>query len=456
MNWIYYMPAGLSAIGGLLCLIPKTSFEKDISIVVSFMTLGASIIVAFMPDVYSSGLYVDGFSKIMQIMISAVYVLTVIFSISYLDHIQNKLFQTNLYFLLLNLFVVSMFFTVVVDNIGLLWVGVEATTVTSALLITTDNNELAVEATWRYIVIVSAGLTISLLATIFIYGGAHTLSLKTLLHTHQTTKIVSVGALLGIIGYGTKGGIFPMHTWLPDAHGRAPAPISAMFSAVLLAVALYAVARLIEIVPIEGVRNFAVVLGSLSVIVASMMTFSQKYYKRMFAYSSIENMGVALIGIALGGNAFIGSMVIILTHSFAKSAAFFLTGNILAGYRTSVIKEVKGVSRIMPLTGYSLFFSALAVTGAPPFGTFFGEILIMTKLINVYGPGIAILIASFLVVAFIGINYRVVYMAFSQPSGESKNLDDNAAIPIVGLVIAFSIIFTTPLIYYLLRGVVAR
>ncbi len=456
MIWIYYLPVALSGIGGLLCLIPKTRFEEDVSIVASFATLGASILIAFMPDASSFGLYVDGFSKLMQLMISAVYVLTVIFSIHYLDHIENKLFQTNLYFLLLNWFVVSMFFTVMVDNVGLLWVGVEATTVTSALLIATDNNEVAVEATWRYIVIVSTGLTISLLATIFIYGGFHTLSLNALLQAPQATKIVSVGALLGIIGYGTKGGIFPMHTWLPDAHGRAPAPVSAMFSAVLLPVALYTIVRFVQIVPLESVRNFAVVLGSLSVIVASLMAFSQRYYKRMFAYSSIENMGVALIGIALGGNAFIGSVIIILTHAFAKSAAFFLTGNVLAGYGTSAIKDVKGVSKTMPLTGYSLFFASLAVTGAPPFGTFFGELLIMTRMISVYGAWFTILIASFLVVAFIGINYRIVRMVFSEPDGQYKHLDDNATVPIIGLAVALSITFLTPVIYMFLRGVAVK
>ncbi len=456
MIWIYYLPVALSGIGGLLCLVRRTRLEEDISIIASFATLASSILIAFLPDVSSYGLYVDGFSKLMQIMISAVYVLTVLFSIKYLEHIENKLFQTNLYFLLLNLFVVSMFFTVMVDNVGLLWVGVEATTVTSALLIATDNNELAVEATWRYIVIVSTGLTISLLATIFIYGGFHTLSLNALLHAPQATKIVSVGALLGIIGYGTKGGIFPMHTWLPDAHGRAPAPISAMFSAILLPVALYTIVRFIQIVPLESVRNFAVVLGTLSIIVASLVTFSQRYYKRMFAYSSIENMGVALIGIALGGNAFIGSVIIILTHAFAKSAAFFLTGNVLAGYGTSAIEDVKGVSKTMPLTGYSLFFASLAVTGAPPFGTFFGELLIMTRMMQVYGIWFTILIASFLVVAFIGLNYRVIRMVFSEPDHERKPMDDDAAVPIIGLVLALSMVFLTPVIYYFLKGVVVR
>lgn len=469
MILIYFLPVAVIGIGALLCLIPKVRFEEDISIVTSFATLAGSILIAFMPDVHSFGLYIDGFSKLMLIMVSAVYVITVIFSIGYLEHIENKLFQTSLYFFLLNIFVLTMLFTVIVDNIGLLWVGVEATTVTSALLIATDNNELAVEATWRYIIIVSAGLTISLIATIFIFGGYNTLSLYAMLTTPQASsgiinsaRIISIGALLGIVGYGTKAGIFPMHTWLPDAHGRAPAPISAMFSAVLLPVALYAVARFIQIVPFEGVKTFAVILGSLSVIVASLMTFSQKYYKRMFAYSSIENMGVALIGIALGGNAFIGSVIIILTHAFAKSAAFFLTGNVLAGYHTTVIKEVKGVSKKMPLTGYSLFFAALAVTGAPPFGTFFGELLIMAQMISAYGVWFTIMIGSFLVVAFIGVNYRVVRMVFSEPDvstgslGEGARVNDSAGIPIVGLILALSITFLTPVIYAFLRGVVVR
>lgn len=456
MIWIYFLPPALSAIGALLCLIPAKRLEEDISILVSFMTLASSIFIAFLPDMRSFGLYVDGFSKLMQIMISSVYVLTVIFSVNYLEHIENKLFQTNLYFLLLNLFVVSMFFTVMLDNVGLIWVGVEATTVTSALLIATDNNQAAVEATWRYIVIVSTGLTISLLATIFIYGGFRTLSLNDLLHESQATKIVSVGTLLGVIGYGTKAGIFPMHTWLPDAHGRAPAPVSAMFSSVLLPVALYTIARLIQIVPLDSVKNFSVALGALSTMVASLMTFSQREYKRMFAYSSIENMGVALIGISLGGNAFIGAVLIILTHALAKSAAFFLTGNVLRSYGTPLIRKVSGISKRMPLTGYSLFFASLAVTGAPPFGTFFGEILIMAQIIKVYGIWLAILIGASLMIAFIGINSLVVQMVFSEPAGEEKQFEDSAMVPIVGLGLAFSVFFLTPLVYYFLREVTVR
>ncbi len=457
MEYIYLLPVVFSALGSLLCILPFLRFEEDISVIIAIGALASSIYILFLPNYTTDFFYIDGLSKIFLVMTSAIYLASVIFSIYYIGHIQNKLFQSNFYFFLLNTFVFTMLFTVILNNLGLIWVAVEATTVTSALLISTENDEATIEATWRYVIIVSAGLIISLIAVIFIYSSFHTLSFADLLKIHFNlparqagAKIAYFGAVLGIIGFGTKAGIFPMHTWLPDAHGKAPAPISAVFSAVLLPVALFAIERILQVVPDNGVRMFAFTLGLLSIALAAFMSFNQVYYKRMFAYSSIDNMGIALIGLSLGGYAFVGSVLIILAHAFAKSATFFLTGNVLINYESWKIAEVKGISKTLPATGYSLFFGSLAVTGTPPFGTFLGELLILISIFNTYGVMITLLTGLFLAMAFIGINYQTLRMVFSEPNIGKRKDNYIVIIPIINLLLALAVTFASPLIYNIL------
>jgi hydrogenase-4 component F len=450
MEYIYLLPVLFSALGSLLCILPFLKFEKNISVLVSIGTVISSIYILLLPNYASDFFYIDGLSKIFLVMTSIIYLAAVLFSIYYIGHIQNKLFQSHFYFFLLNTFVLTMLFTVILNNLGLIWVAIEATTVTSALLISTENDEATIEATWRYVIIVSAGLIISLISVIFIYSSFKTLSFAEILKQHSYEKVTYFGAVLGIIGFGTKAGIFPMHTWLPDAHGKAPSPISAVFSAVLLPIALFAIERVLQAVPDNGVRMFAFTLGLLSIALAAFMSFNQVYYKRMFAYSSIDNMGIALIGLSLGGYAFVGSILIILAHAFAKSATFFLTGNVLINYKSWKIDDVKGISKVLPATGYSLFFGSLAVTGTPPFGTFLGELLILVSIFNTYGIIITLLTGLFLAMAFIGINYQTLKMVFSEPNIGRRKEHYIVVIPIINLLLALVVTFISPLIYNIL------
>jgi hydrogenase-4 component F len=450
MEIYYLLPVLFSALGGLLCIIPFLKFEENISVLVSLGALLSSIYILFLPNLSNDIFYIDGLSKIFLVMTSAIYLASVIFSIYYIDHIQNKLFQSQFYFFLLNTFVLTMLFTVILNNLGLIWVAVEATTVTSALLISTENDEATIEATWRYVIIVSAGLIISLIAVIFIYSSFKTLEFRDLITMHSDSRLAYFGAMLGIIGFGTKAGIFPMHTWLPDAHGKAPSPISAVFSAVLLPVALFAIERVLQAVPDDGVKVFAFTLGLLSIALAALMSFNQVYYKRMFAYSSMDNIGIALIGLSLGGYAFVGSILIIIAHAFAKSATFFLTGNVLINYNTWKINEVKGVAKTLPITGYGLFFGSLAVTGTPPFGTFLGELLVLIGIFKTYGIVFTLLTGFFLAAAFIGINYKTISMVFSNSDKSRVKENISILVPIINLVIAVAITFASPFIYNIL------
>ncbi len=447
MNLLYTLPMIASLIGALLCLVRIEKFEEVISIIVSSSTAIFSILILFLPNVSNSFLFLDGISKIMILIISFVYTMTVIFSTTFLKYIDEPLFQKRFYYLLLNLFAFSMFFSVSVNNLGLVWVGIEGTTVTSALLVAVENDESSIEATWRYIIIVSSGLVISFISNIFIYAATGTLDISKLLTTNSFSGLLSLGSMMAIIGYGTKAGIFPMHTWLPDVHGKAPAPVSAIFSSVLLPVALYAIIRIMQFTPALYVKNFTLVLGFLTVIIAASLMAVQTNYKRLFAYSTMENMGMALIGISLGGYAFVGVFVLIISHAFAKSSTFFLSGNLLSRYKTLKIDEVTGVAKRMPSTAYTLLFDAMAITGMPPFGTFFGELLIILVLLSILPIEWTLLLVGFLALAFISMNFKVGKMIFSESDG--KKMDRKRVgtiVPIIGTLFSLATIFFIPFI----------
>ncbi len=449
---LYLLPFFSSVIVGFLCLTRIVYFEEASSVVFSALSLAFSIWISVSPDFSNGFVYIDGLSKIMLVVISSVYLLTVIFSITYLKYIENPLFEKKFYFLLLNFFAATMLFSVSVNNLGLIWIGIEATTVTSALLVATENDSVSVEAAWRYIIIVSSGLAISLLSNIFIYGTTGTLEFSKLLAMTPDGKTAVLGAMMAVIGYGTKVGIFPMHSWLPDVHGKAPAPVSAMFSGVLLPVALYAVIRVFQIVRDPRVGTFAFVLGGVTVIFAASLISVQKRYKRMFAYSTMENMGMALIGISLGGYGLVGAVILITAHAFAKSSAFFLSGNILSRYKTTKIEEIRGISAKMPVTGYSLFFASMGVTGAPPFATFIGEMMIISKIFRDRGILAGIAVSIFLAVAFVALNYRTGRMIFSNPdtSDITERRVVGTTIPLVGIALSVLVIFFIPRISFLL------
>jgi len=451
---IYTLPAIFAIIGAILSFVFFRKKEREASVLASVLSLIVSILSLFKPDYFTNYFYVDNLSKIFLLMISIVYLGVVLFSIEYISSMKERFIKVYQYFTLLNLFVAVMFFSVILNNFGLIWVCIEATTFSSALLVAVENDFAALEAAWRYIIIVSVGLVISLIATLFLYSSAKTLLITDLVNQQAPGGLFLLGGMLLIIGYGTKVGIFPMNTWLADAHGKAPAPISAIFSAILLPVSIYPIIRLFEVYHNVLLSEFAFVLGFLSVATASIMTLNQKLYKRLFAYSSIENMGLALIGISLGSYALFGAIILIFTHALAKSGVFMLTGNIFHNYKSKKIEDINGLIKTMPKTGLFLFFGTLAVTGAPPFATFFAELLILAKTINLYGWIIGLFLFFFVGCGFLFINYKVINMVFSSKSKPLIKESFFTLIPIMYISLAAIIIIVFPFFYKLLEGVI--
>ncbi len=372
--------------------------------------------------------FIQNSTMIFILMVLAVYLLSLIYSTRYLRGVEVMGIKESTYYLLLNLFTVCMLFSLEVNNYGLMWVGIEATTISSALLLITEKTETSLEATWRYIVLVSAGVAFAFISIILIYYTLGTLSVSTAIVSHVHSKIMVLAVSIALIGFGTKVGVFPVHTWLPDAHSEAPSPVSAMFSGVLLPTALYVLYRVYEI---EPVRQLFIWFAVISIAAASIFIGYQVRYKRMFAYSTMENMNLALLGFAAGGPLGItGALLLLLSHSFGKAGAFYSSGNILRFTRKKKIEEVNGLATSMPYTSASLLMSSLAVTGAPPFGTFFGEFLILADVLSLhlYAPFIIVII--FLATAFISINYNVTGMLFG---GTSSYQETDRIMPALSL-----------------------
>jgi hydrogenase-4 component F len=273
------------------------------------------------------------------------------------------------------------------NNLALLWIAVEVTTVISALLVAIENTDGAAEAAWKYILIASAGLGLALLATIFIYyagaqvlGQHYDLSFAPLLHSgarlpHTPVRLAFV---LAVVGFGTKMGLFPVHTWLPDAHSEAPTPVSALLSGSLLAVSFYAILRYYQVAAAAlgpaFPRDVLLVFGVASLLLAALYLLDQRDVKRMLAYSSVEHMGILAIGVSFGAPiALAGVLLHVLAHAAAKGNAFMGAGVLVHKFGSKRISGISGGLDLLPWSGPLFGIAILALCAMPPFGIFRSE-----------------------------------------------------------------------------------
>lgn len=351
------------------------------------------------------------------------------------------------YFTLFHLFLAAMFLATFTDSPILMWIGIEVTTLSTAFLISFYGRPSAVEAAWKYLLLNSVGLLLGFLGTLlFIYPVLHTgeagfLSWQELMVAASDfdPALTKIAFIFVLIGYGTKVGLVPMHTWRPDAYSKAPSPLAALFSGSLLNVALLAILRFKAVTDAAIGDEFAggllIFFGALSVAVASFSIWGQKNYKRLLAYSSIEHAGIMALGFGFGGIGTLAAYLHMLYHALAKSALFLTAGNIFLKYGSTKVDNVSGVLRAMPVTGALFLLGFIAASGLPIFALFVTEFLILLAGVESY-PWVVAGVVIFLAVSFVGFLRQVAAMMFGAdlPRVEKSTEDRALVLPIIALI----------------------
>jgi len=378
---------------------------------------------------YGSFLAVDSLGAVVLLTVALVGLAAAFYSTGYLrEEVRKEIIgfsRVRQYFVLFHLFLMAMFFAVVTLSPIMMWISIEATTLSTAFLISFYNKPSAMEAAWKYLIINSIGLLLGFFGTLLFLtpaageGAARFLDWQMLVDSagSMNPMLVKIAFVFVLIGYGTKVGLAPMHTWLPDAHSKAPSPISAMLSGSLLNVALFAVLRFKMVtdaaIPPDYSRNLLIFFGMISILIPAFIIIVQKNYKRLFAYSSIEHMGIMALGFGFGGLGAFGALLHMIYHSLAKSVLFFSAGNVFLKYGSTKIAKVRGVLSTLPATGVILVTAFLAITGMPPFGIFITEMYILTAGAAEHLAVVTVVLVLLLLV-FAGFLRHIVSIVFSK------------------------------------------
>jgi len=381
--------------------------------------------------------FIDPFNVFLVTLTAFVGFTTALFSRPYMrierDHGKLSARQLKLYHSMYQLFMATMLIALTTNNLGLMWVAMEAATLSTVLLVTLYRTPASLEAGWKYFILCGVGIAQALFGTILLYFAAEKVlgsaGVDALLWTHLNAvkgqlepAVLSLAFVFLLVGYGTKVGLAPLHNWLPDAHAEGPTPISAVLSGLLLNVAIYAVVRCKILV--EGSlgstlpSNMLMGFGLLSVVLAALFLWRQRDIKRLFAYSSIEHMGIITFAFGMGGAvANFAALLHMTVHSLTKSAIFFTVGHAVQKSGSQQMGDIRGLITTNPTIGWGLMLGSLAILGMPPFGVFASEFLILTTAMKQQPWATPILLLA-LAVAFAAIFGRVQPMVFGETSGK--------------------------------------
>lgn len=351
------------------------------------------------------------------------------------DAQKDDLWQMKLFYLCSCLFQISMTAIYFCNNLGFLWICIESATLSSAPLVYFNRDKGALEATWKYLIICSVGIAFALLGTIFIFAssqagncGEGSLNISELMTCANSLNfpLLRLGFIFCVIGYGTKAGMFPLHNWLPDAYAESPAPASAMLSGAFLNCALFGIWRVAEIVNKAGhhllVFETMSTLGAITALFGSLFLLRQHSLKRMWAYSSIENVGIIFVAISLGSSGLFFLQA--LNHSIAKVALFLLSGNITQASKTQRLKSLHGVLSSAPSWGALLALASLAICGLPPFGSFVSEISILSESFRNHGGyAVVFTLLTAVSISFVAIAIHVGRILVGMPRADFKKFN---------------------------------
>lgn len=343
--------------------------------------------------------YVDALSDFILVIITTIGLSCSLYMWSYMDDqvargvIAAK--RLSLFFFLFHMFLFAMVAATVANSLGVQWVALEGTTLATTFLIAFFRRRESLEAGWKYLILCSVGIALALFGVVLTYyssvrvlgdvGSALNITALRQVANQLDPNVLKLAFIFVLVGYGTKVGLVPMHTWLPEAYSEAPAPIAAMLAGVLETVAVYTLLRSKALVdqalPPTFTGNLLLTFGLLSFLVATLFVLIQHNYKRLFAYSSIEHMGLAMIGFGVGGSVgTFGGLFHLLNHALAKALAFFVAGNIHRRCETLEIDDVRGLIRAQPITAVALMAAGCALVGLPPFSPFVSELLVVSSL----------------------------------------------------------------------------
>jgi len=430
----------IAAVGMLLS--PKDTYLRLLNIValVLLMLSGVwTIRQTLMQGSYSlvSGLlYWDALSVLLLSVIIMIAVYVILFSFGYMEEeVREKKFPSarlKWYYFWIWIFIATMLLVVSTPNLGIIWVGIEGTTLATTLLVGFYRNKQAVEAAWKYVILCTVGISFALLGTMLLFAAASPLLGQNLgaldwrmlpsVASHLDPYLVRLGVLFTVVGYGAKVGFAPMHAWLPDAHSQAPSPVSALLSAVLLNCAFYAIlrwyslARLTTLGP-DYVGTILMSFGFLSLGLMVGFILLQKDIKRLLAYSSVEHMGVLALGFGLGTREAVwGASLHLLLHGLTKANLFVIIGSMVQKTGTRQISKIRGIFKVWPYTGLIMVLGLLSITGTPPFGTFRSELNILSGLYKTGHPILGFLTILFLTVIFAGFLFHFLQMLYGEPT----------------------------------------
>jgi len=431
---------GIPLAGGLvLALMGERDEAAAVNIVASFCTFVAATVLT--ARVVTEGpmlafdklFFVDSFNVFLVALTAFVGFTTSIFSRPYM-RIERERGHVNaarlrLYHSMYQLFNFTMLLALLTNNMGILWVALEAATLTTVLLVSLYRTPASLEAAWKYFILCGVGIAQALFGTILLFfaaekllgagGGALLWTELDAVKGQLEPTVLSLAFVFLLVGYGTKVGLVPLHNWLPDAHAEGPTPVSAVLSGLLLNVALYAVVRCKVLVdgaiPTAFAKNLMMGFGLLSVVVAAFLLSRQKDIKRLFAYSSIEHMGIITFAFGMGGAiANFAGLLHMTVHSLTKSAIFFAVGHATQKSGTQMIDGIRGLITTSPVIGWGLMIGTLAILGMPPFGVFASEFLILTTAMREQPWATPFLLVA-LGIAFAAVFSKVQPMAFGEP-----------------------------------------
>lgn len=427
----------------VLAIVGEHAWAPEANVGMSFGTFvaGCALTARVIADgpmlVWNDQFFIDPFNVFLVALTAFVGLTTSIFSRTYMrieeEHGKLSHRQLRLYHSMFQMFMFTMLLALLTNNLGILWVAMEAATLSTVLLVSLYRTRASVEAAWKYFILCGVGIAQALFGTILLYlaaekvGGAGGMS--ALLWTHLDAvkdqlepTVLGLAFVFLLVGYGTKVGLAPLHNWLPDAHAEGPTPVSAVLSGLLLNVALYAVVRCKVLV--EGsVRSdlpgkVLMGFGLLSVVLAAFFLWRQKDIKRLFAYSSIEHMGIVTFAFGMGGPvANFAALLHMTAHSLTKSAIFFAVGHAVQKAGTQTMDDIRGMLTLSPTVGWGLMLGSLAILGMPPFGVFASEFLIITTAMK-QEPWAAPILLFALGIAFAAIFRRVQSMVFGDSTGK--------------------------------------